>query len=198
MPKIPDDKKQQRREMIIDTAFELFAQKGYSATGMRDIMSACNMSKGGIYVYFDSKKDILLNIIQRYDDVTYFDTEKSISASETLSTYMANGLKALQYEQSRKYVRIALEFWGFLHKDQTLEKINEDRREHYKSTWFHIIQKGIDNGEFHSKYPIDNIIYHIMCSMNGAAVLSSHMDSVITDQQIETIVSSHLDILTCK
>lgn len=198
MPKLSNEKKQERRELILNKAFEQFAKKGYAATGMRDIIAACNMSKGGLYTYFDSKRSILLNVIERFDKKKRFEINESMSASEMLSTYITGRLRAMQEKDNQKYVRIALEFWGFVLKDQTLMQITDNRYEYFKDTLYRILQKGISSSEFQSQYPVPNIVYHIMCSINGAAVLSSYMGRVITDQEIAAIVCMHLDALTGK
>src|SRR5690625_5158583 len=49
----------QTKENIIDTAVQLFREKGFEKTSMQDIASALGISKGGIYHHFKSKKDII-------------------------------------------------------------------------------------------------------------------------------------------
>lgn len=51
--------RQQTREQIIDAAFELFANEGYSKTSIAAVAKKAGISKGLIYHYFDSKKAIL-------------------------------------------------------------------------------------------------------------------------------------------
>ncbi|QRG68659.1 TetR/AcrR family transcriptional regulator [Brevibacillus choshinensis] len=49
-----DGKKQQ----ILQTAMEVFQEKGYTAASMQEIAEACGMAKGSIYKYFPSKEDL--------------------------------------------------------------------------------------------------------------------------------------------
>jgi len=64
-----EDKKQQRKEEIIQGALELFASKGFYNTTIPDIAKALQMSVGNMYNYFKSK-DILakeiINFISKY------------------------------------------------------------------------------------------------------------------------------------
>lgn len=48
----------------MDAAAALFAERGYSATSMRDIASAVEMLPGSIYYHFASKDDLLLAIYE--------------------------------------------------------------------------------------------------------------------------------------
>ena len=63
----PEEERQSvdRRERIIDNATELFAAKGYHGTTIDEIVQATGIAKGTFYVYFDSKEDILVEVIKR-------------------------------------------------------------------------------------------------------------------------------------
>nr|WP_218863366.1 TetR/AcrR family transcriptional regulator [Pigmentiphaga litoralis] len=50
------------REAIVEAAFHLFSQKGYTTTTMAEIARAANMTVANLYVYFDSKLMILYEI----------------------------------------------------------------------------------------------------------------------------------------
>lgn len=51
--------RQQARKQIIDAAFELFANEGYTQTSIAAVAKKAGISKGLIYHYFDSKEAIL-------------------------------------------------------------------------------------------------------------------------------------------
>jgi AcrR family transcriptional regulator len=55
--------KEQRRKTIRAAAAKLFAQKGYENTTTRDIARAANISSAAVYYYFDSKEDLLYQIL---------------------------------------------------------------------------------------------------------------------------------------
>ena len=59
------EKKQIKRDQIINASLELFATKGFYATTIPDIADALKMSAGNIYNYFKSK-DILAKEIIRF------------------------------------------------------------------------------------------------------------------------------------
>jgi|SRR6056297_343580 len=51
-----------KKENIIDTAIQLFAEKGFHNTSISKIAEAAGVSKGLMYNYFDSKEDLLKHI----------------------------------------------------------------------------------------------------------------------------------------
>jgi TetR/AcrR family transcriptional regulator, cholesterol catabolism regulator len=58
------------RQEILRTAARLFQQRGYDATSMNDIASALKLSKGGLYHHFQSKDEILFEIMNHAMDIT--------------------------------------------------------------------------------------------------------------------------------
>lgn len=58
-------KKLQSRNKILDTAVELFKEKGFQSTSISDIMNGADLGIGTFYNYFSSKEDILLNLLNR-------------------------------------------------------------------------------------------------------------------------------------
>jgi len=58
----------EKKKLIMDSALQLFAKKGYSATSINDIAQLANISKGLIYNYFASKEDVLQSIWDRLVD----------------------------------------------------------------------------------------------------------------------------------
>jgi len=55
-------KKNDMREAILVSAFDLFSRKGYTATTMADIARQAEMNVGTLYVYFDSKISLLYEV----------------------------------------------------------------------------------------------------------------------------------------
>ena len=57
-----------KRAEILDVALEVFAVEGYRGTSLRKVASLCNLSLAGVMHYFDSKEDLLVQILRERDD----------------------------------------------------------------------------------------------------------------------------------
>src|SRR6266481_3145751 len=62
--------RQEPRQEILRTAARLFQQQGYDATSMNDVAAALKLSKGGLYHHFQSKDEILFNLMNHALDIT--------------------------------------------------------------------------------------------------------------------------------
>lgn len=61
------DIRQKREEEIINAAMNVFLEKGYIHATMEDIIDETELSKGGVYHYFNNKADICVKLM---DSVT--------------------------------------------------------------------------------------------------------------------------------
>jgi len=57
--------KERRREEILDAAQRVFVEKGLTIATVDDIVTAAELSKGTLYLYFESKEDIYLALMLR-------------------------------------------------------------------------------------------------------------------------------------
>jgi AcrR family transcriptional regulator len=66
----PGDGASSTRQRILDIALDLFTEKGYEKTSLREIAAELGFSKAAVYYHFASKDDILLALHYRFHDLT--------------------------------------------------------------------------------------------------------------------------------
>lgn len=70
MPKIDDIAFEEKRAHILSAARMVFAEKSYQIATIKDILQVAGISNGALFVYFRSKREILLCIID--ENLTLF------------------------------------------------------------------------------------------------------------------------------
>ncbi|BEQ14148.1 TetR/AcrR family transcriptional regulator [Desulfoferula mesophila] len=59
-------KGRERQKQLYDAAARLFAAQGYHATSLRELAEALGLNKSSLYHYFDSKQDLLYQLLDDY------------------------------------------------------------------------------------------------------------------------------------
>lgn len=72
----------ERRMELLNTAQQLFAQKGYEQTSVREVIKEVGVAKGTFYHYFDSKLNLLDELIERMVDVSLAGMGRIVNDSE--------------------------------------------------------------------------------------------------------------------
>ena len=61
------EKTEQKRQLILDRALDVFSRKGYRLVSMKDIVEASEISRGGLYLYFSSVEEIFEAVLEEHE-----------------------------------------------------------------------------------------------------------------------------------
>ena len=98
------------KERILETALELFAQSGYLGTSMSDIASQLKITKGALYKHYESKQQILEQIIERMAKLD-LERAKKYEMPETEQKKFAEAYIHIPTEKIRKYSIAQFRHW---------------------------------------------------------------------------------------
>ena len=59
------------RDRILQSAMDLFWEKGYANTGMSELLRRAKANSGSFYYFFTSKEDLLLAVLDRYAEILH-------------------------------------------------------------------------------------------------------------------------------
>jgi AcrR family transcriptional regulator len=88
-----------RQEQILAAALEIFSQKGYSAATIPEIAKASGLAAGTIYLYFPSKRELFIKVIESLlvtPLLNIFEKGSSADFQTTLKAALDNRLETLQ------------------------------------------------------------------------------------------------------
>lgn len=86
-------RKEARPGEIVDAALALFVERGFAATRLDDVAERAGVSKGTVYLYFDSKEALLAEAVGRnigplLADFSQQMTDPTISASDLIERFV--------------------------------------------------------------------------------------------------------------
>ncbi|MED5016102.1 TetR/AcrR family transcriptional regulator [Paenibacillus chibensis] len=84
-----------KRQQIIQTAMDIFKEKGYVAASMKEIAEACGMAKGSIYKLFPSKEELFTAVF--------------VACHQTMFS-LARDLDDVQHASPQDRLRLKIEF----------------------------------------------------------------------------------------
>ena len=58
------DKSIQKTQYIIDVAAKVFSEMGYKNVTMKDVVDACDISRGGLYLYYESTTELFIDVMK--------------------------------------------------------------------------------------------------------------------------------------
>ena len=76
-----------KKQMIVNKAKYVFSEKGFKNVTMKDIVDACEISRGGLYLYFSSTEEIFQAVLDMVEDDENKNDEYSKDTLEESSSY---------------------------------------------------------------------------------------------------------------
>jgi len=163
-----ESKQLQRKAQILDAALAVIVQKGYENSRMDDIVASSKMSKGAIYWYYKSKKEVYLSLVNHwvhnYSAVLNHIVDTDRSASDQLRSLFQYFI--VQYEKDPVVFKALLEFWSMAGRDPEFNDKLQKVYSEFVNLISTIIQQGMDNGEF-KNLDVDITAMSIMVNIEG-------------------------------
>ena len=145
-PNVSDE----RRSQILDAAEGVFTRKGFGDARMEDIAEKTGLSKGTLYLYFKSKDDLILAILDRifqgeFRQLEAFQKDEG-SAAETIGKL--TDILCKDIVGMLRLIPIIYNFMGLAFRNKYVQRALKHYVRRYLDILVPIIQRGIDSGEF--------------------------------------------------
>lgn len=101
-------KKEVRKKEIIKVAYELFITKGYENTSVDEIIAKAGIAKGTYYYHFESKEQILEEVINMIIDESIIRAKQVLDSDLKLEEKLVGVILALRGNNEEKSVQNAI------------------------------------------------------------------------------------------
>ncbi|MBE5869883.1 MAG: TetR/AcrR family transcriptional regulator [Lachnospiraceae bacterium] len=159
------EKSQRKKNLIIEKARQVFSEKGFRTVTMKDIVEACEISRGGLYLYFDSTESLFKEVLKTESEEAEDDVfEKAVSGKMTSAEILALFLKEQKKEILKKEGALTMAIYEFYFATKLSKRDNILRRQFDEAVLVieKLIADGVENGEFYcedAKGAARNIMY---------------------------------------
>lgn len=187
------EKSIQKRRYILETARRVFVEKGFKRVTMKDIVEACDISRGGLYLYFDSTSQIFLEVLKLESEETDDVFSDSITEDATAADILILFLKEQKKELLRKEDTLTQAVYEFYFENQLGKKENVLRKQFDSAVKIieKLIETGVDNGEFYCE-DCEGTARNIMFVLEGLKISAQTIGitAATVDREIDYILRS--------
>lgn len=151
-PRLTDTQKERRNLQILEAAKRVFTEKGYGAATLKDIIQETGMSRGWIYLYYQTKEDIFEALLD-YQDADYEQyinqlMESSSSIWEMVTTIYSQQLQELHRSPHGGLMPAFYEYFLVGWRDEPRHKLLLERYEKGIAQFAELLQIGVEREEF--------------------------------------------------
>lgn len=139
---------EETRSRILDSAIKLFATRGYNKASVDDICAEAGISKGAFYHHFESKQALFAALLDSW--LQAIDTAIEASKDKTAPETFMQMTKAFPYifETANDGLPMFLEFWLQASRDKKIWEASIAPYRRYHKYFTSLIKKGVQEGSF--------------------------------------------------
>lgn len=145
-----DVQKEKRKEKVFKAAVWCFNKRGYYETTIDAIAAKAKVSKGSIYYYFRSKKELFLELfhyrVNRYFDQIKAYIQEGQSPDERLRMFINKSSQFLK--ENEDFFRFCLEFLSMGVREPEIREVMTIFYKDSIETFKQLLEEGVQSGRF--------------------------------------------------
>lgn len=193
-------RKEARPGELLDAALDLFVEKGFSATRVEEVAARAGVSKGTLFLYFQSKEDLFKAVVReniankfpawQEEFVTFEGTSSDmlryalVSWWERIGKTRASGITKLVMSEAQNFPEIAA-----FYQDEVIKPGN--------AMIHSILERGVQSGEFRDM-DLEQAVHIIVAPMIFLMMWKHSMGACAASAKIvdpEQFIHMQVDVL---
>ena len=136
-----------RRDELLAIAADLFAQRGFKNTTVRDIADAAGILSGSLYHHFDSKESMVDEILSSFQEELFGQYDEILASRDDARTRLERAVRVSFDAIDRHHDEVAI-FQNDAAYLLTFDRFAylADRNRQSREVWLRLLQDGIDAG----------------------------------------------------
>ena len=156
------DSGSERRAELLALAANMFAERGFVSTTVRDIADAAGILSGSLYHHFDSKESMVDEILRGFLD-ELFGRYQEIQAAQLGPAATLRAMVVASFESiDRHHAEVAI----FQNESKYLTQFERfgylaDRNVEFRKMWVGLLEEGVRAGEFRTGLDVE-VVYRFI------------------------------------
>ena len=182
-----------RRQRIAEAAAGVFAEQGYEAATTKDIATAADMAEGTLYNYFESKREIMLAVVETMSRPIdqLLDRLKGLEDREDMVDLFDHGL-ALLIDHLAFFRVLVAEVWV---DDAVLQEFAAQRLHEIQTTLAAFMRENVAEGNFRP-IDVDRVSRWVLAMFFGAIMpIIRGVEPPPSDEERRTLAEMEVDFI---
>ncbi len=166
------DVSEERKAQIVEAAVAVFSRLGFERARMEDVARESGLSKGTLYLYYESKDELIGALLESVFDWGMRDLKNALasegSASERLRKF--GGLMSGEIEKFYVLLPVWFEFYAVAARDEGVRRFMKSYFEEYREILAEIVHDGIQRGEFR-QVDVEEVTVTLVSLFEGVTLL---------------------------
>ena len=145
MPK--PDVSAERKAQILAAASNIFLKKGFDTTRMEEIAASAGLSIGGVYWYYKSKEEVILDLMDSITNTDLDDLHALLDAPGTVVERLEAYIRA-SVPPAEKLSPLFYDFYGLGGRDPRVRSRLQAYFRAYRQVIAALLAQGVARGEF--------------------------------------------------
>jgi TetR/AcrR family transcriptional regulator, cholesterol catabolism regulator len=178
----------QRRTDVVRLAGELFAEKGFRATTVREIADAAGILSGSLYHHFDSKESIGDEILSGFLNDVLTAYRGAVAAADDPRDAVERIVRTSSHTlvQHRAALTMLQNDWNYFSTQPRFAYLRKDLRE-IERIWTTQLERGKEAGMFRADLDV-RITYRLLRDILWLSMISVQASGVGTDQVVDSFL----------
>ena len=177
----------EKREYILNKAKDVFIHMGFNNVTMKDIIETCEISRGGVYLYFSSVGEIFEEVVKRHNKIKNDELKHSIEQNmdfNLLIDTFFSGQRDRLLKMDRSLFA-AMNEYCFSNKSKSVEDFYNEQYANAKEMFLEILRFGKKENAIKAEN-IELLADSIMFLIEGLRSLfsSTTISEKMADEQI--------------
>jgi AcrR family transcriptional regulator len=195
-PKVSAEYMRARREEILDAATKVFSVRGFHAATLDNVAEAAEVSKGSLYLHFDSKESMIDGLAENWEaiDAETFDAaDRERRPVDGLALVAKTSIRRMQSDGFDDSVRLGVFLWAEVLINTAVEKTQMNLVDEWRERVHNLAvlaQKAGEIGPQHDAWAVTSFLGALTLGLLVAESWGFRSDRAALEMQVDSYLRS--------
>lgn len=166
------DVSEERKGQIVEAAVAVFSRLGFERARMEDVARESGLSKGTLYLYYESKDELIGALLKSVFDWGMRDLKSALTSEGSASERLRKLGELMSGEIEKFYILLPVwfEFYAVAARNEGVRRFMKSYFEEYRGILAEIVHDGIQRGEFR-QVDVEEVTVTLVSLFEGVTLL---------------------------